>query len=354
MAASRKLGIGLACIATATAALILWLHERHAAETKKLSIAANEIRVHAEQGDAAAQNRLGNLYLRGKGVPKDYPEAALWYRKGAEQGNPKAQFNVGKMYELGEGVPKDYAEALRWLTKSADQNDTLAESALGYMYFNGEGVARDECQGFAWYGKAAEAGYLPAQQFVGWMYFNGRGAQQDYTQAAAWYEKAASQGDAFSQASLGYMNWYGLGVERDRFGSVRYYRMAAAQGEPSAKQFLSSLKPPTLTRRIDLSIAVAGFLWGIFCMLAFLEFLVRRKPVHWRVAIVALLGIVWLAIAAMSFYQSAHDVHYILHRNAFHVTKWILFAMAVVITAVWWYSQKGQPPQSSLAGSKVD
>jgi len=76
----------------------------------------------AEQGDAAAQFNLGNMYLYGEGVPQDYAEAAKWYRKAAEQGDPKAQHNLGLMYLNGEGVPQDYVQAHKWFNLSASRS----------------------------------------------------------------------------------------------------------------------------------------------------------------------------------------------------------------------------------------
>ena len=37
-----------------------------------------------------------------------------WYRLAAEQGHAAAQFSLGNMYDEGEGVPEDAAEAVRW------------------------------------------------------------------------------------------------------------------------------------------------------------------------------------------------------------------------------------------------
>jgi len=66
----------------------------------------------AEQGDAAAQYNLGQMYRFGKGVIQDYAEAVKWYRKAAEQGYALAQNNLGYMYANGEGVTQDYATAV--------------------------------------------------------------------------------------------------------------------------------------------------------------------------------------------------------------------------------------------------
>jgi TPR repeat protein len=73
----------------------------------------------AEQGKAIAQNKLGNMYTKGEGVPQDYAEAVKWYRKAADQGYAAAQFNLGFMCDKGEGVPQDYAEAYVWYSLAA-------------------------------------------------------------------------------------------------------------------------------------------------------------------------------------------------------------------------------------------
>ena len=45
----------------------------------------------AAQGNAEAQNNLGQLYANGRGVPRDYTKARSWYEKAAAQGNAWAQ-----------------------------------------------------------------------------------------------------------------------------------------------------------------------------------------------------------------------------------------------------------------------
>lgn len=61
------------------------------------------IRQKAEAGNALAQSSLGRAYLTGKGVEKDFTQAAFWFRKAAEQEEPQAQYNLGLMYYLGAG-----------------------------------------------------------------------------------------------------------------------------------------------------------------------------------------------------------------------------------------------------------
>jgi TPR repeat protein len=75
----------------------------------------------AEEGDAAGQFELGDIYYKGKGVPLDYDEALKWYRKAADQGDAEAQFALGGMYSQGQGVPKDYTKAYVFFNIAAAQ-----------------------------------------------------------------------------------------------------------------------------------------------------------------------------------------------------------------------------------------
>jgi len=57
------------------------------------------------------------MYLHGRGVPKDYTQALVWFVKAAEQGYPEAHLQLGAVYFAGRGgVAKDNVEALKRLT----------------------------------------------------------------------------------------------------------------------------------------------------------------------------------------------------------------------------------------------
>ncbi|WP_246767795.1 tetratricopeptide repeat protein [Bradyrhizobium sp. CCBAU 53340] len=72
----------------------------------------------AERGNAAAQTYVGFLFETGRGVPQNYTEAAMWYRRAAEQGDSRAQYSLGLLYDRGQGVPQDIVEASKWLNLS--------------------------------------------------------------------------------------------------------------------------------------------------------------------------------------------------------------------------------------------
>ena len=67
-------------------AAITWQVYGAKANEFKLVDDAKVCRVRAEQDDAKAQAKLGDMYSHGQGVPKDYAEAVRWYRKAADQG----------------------------------------------------------------------------------------------------------------------------------------------------------------------------------------------------------------------------------------------------------------------------
>lgn len=86
----------------------------------------------AEDGDAEAQNELGERYYYGKKVEMNRELAFKWYMKAAEQGNPEAQFNVGWCYSKGKGTDVDNDKAYEWYKKSAEQGNVDAKHYLSH------------------------------------------------------------------------------------------------------------------------------------------------------------------------------------------------------------------------------
>ena len=114
--------------------------------------------VAAEKGDATAQCALGACFEAGKGMLKDYEEAAKWYRRAATQGDAMAECALAACYEKGRGVTQDLAEAAKWYTQAAEQGFTRAQTKLGGFYAEGTGVGKDLTQAYHWYSVAAAKG----------------------------------------------------------------------------------------------------------------------------------------------------------------------------------------------------
>ena len=90
----------------------------------------------AEEGDAEAQNELGERYYYGKKVEMNRELAFKWYMKAAKQGNPEAQFNVGWCYAKGKGTDLDDKKAFEWYKKSAAQGNANAQHYLSQLSIN--------------------------------------------------------------------------------------------------------------------------------------------------------------------------------------------------------------------------
>jgi uncharacterized protein len=124
---------------------------RAAFDKETLDIARKECSAVAEQGNDAAQNILGVMYVNGKGVPQDYTEAARWFHLSADQGNAFAQFNLGDIYALGRGVAQDYVQAHMWynlagaagLPEAAKNRDDVAKKLTQAQITEAQRLARE-------------------------------------------------------------------------------------------------------------------------------------------------------------------------------------------------------------------
>ena len=248
----------------------------------------NDLRVAAEQGDADAQFRFGNIYYRGNGVPQSSPEAAKWFRKAAMQGHVDAISRLAFMYKNGHGVPwnEEMAEKLHErsvklnsLREAAERGDAEAQFRLGDIYYEGKEVSQDHSEALKWFRKAAEQGHagalshelyqkaiLPeaaeqgdaeAQFRLGSIYYQGRGVPLDHSEALKWLRKAAEQGhagalshelyqkvvlreaaergDIEAQFRLGSIYYQGRGVSLDYSEALKWLRKAAERGHADAQ-----------------------------------------------------------------------------------------------------------------------
>jgi TPR repeat protein len=73
---------------------------------------------------------IGRLYFDGRGVIRDFTQAATWFRRAAEAGVLMAQWDLGLMYYHGYGVSKDPATAREWLQKAAARGYAPARDML--------------------------------------------------------------------------------------------------------------------------------------------------------------------------------------------------------------------------------
>jgi TPR repeat protein len=166
----------------------------------------------ADDGDAAAQNAIGEMLIAGRldarGArpvwARNDDEATVWFRKAAFQGFPRAQVNLGFMLEK-----------------------------------TGRTAARKEAA--RWYGCAAEQGFAAGQHHLARHYETGDGLTRDLAKAVFWYVKAMNQDFAASQYAFGRLRRDGIGLPRNTSEAMRLFRLAANQGLEEAQDALEEL-----------------------------------------------------------------------------------------------------------------
>ena len=103
-------------------------------------------------GNRDAQRALGDKYAD----VGDDVLAVYWWRKAADQGDADAQNNLGNAYRDGCGVEQDDVQAVYWYRKAADQDNVQAQCALADMYASGRGIEQDDGQAVYWYQRAVD------------------------------------------------------------------------------------------------------------------------------------------------------------------------------------------------------
>ena len=133
------------------------------------------MREKAEQGNAEAQNKLGDCYCYGQGVKKNYQEAIKWYQKSAEYGNANAQLRLGCFYYYGIGVEKDYKKAVEWYKKLVEQGNIEVIKKVADYYYN----KQEYQEAVIWLKKLVEQDDAEALEKLGNCYYNGYGVKKD-------------------------------------------------------------------------------------------------------------------------------------------------------------------------------
>ncbi|MDB5098073.1 MAG: Sel1-like repeat [Cyanobacteria bacterium RYN_339] len=234
------------------------------------------LRTAADGGLPAAQTRLGMAYQWGRGVERDYEEAAHWYRLAANQGDPKAGLLHDMLLASGLAAPDGlwsfYVEAVRARTLNVPAwPDALLGMGLIDLQACREGVAV-----LAANGKISPAAYVDTYVEMGAI--AGTEAARQLRELAAkgdgaaacklgelyathglelalgdpdatrWLVAAGEQDEASADltpvwALLGRLYEAGQGVPRDPIAAYVYHGLAQAHGDDSAAVDLAAMRP---------------------------------------------------------------------------------------------------------------
>lgn len=198
----------------------------------------------ADGGQPLAQWKLGRMYARGEGVPRDDAKAYAYFERLVDSyneddpdrpdiaaianafvavgvyclngipnsevkpdperalemfqfaatnfGDPDAQYNLARMYIDGAaGLTRNNMRAAQWLALAADKGHHPAQALLGHLLFLGEGVPKQRARGLMWLSLAKSAAQGPKDDWVRDLYAKDWGiASDDDRQVATAYLSA--------------------------------------------------------------------------------------------------------------------------------------------------------------------
>jgi TPR repeat protein len=231
--------------------------------------AAESLQQEVDRGGWPEMTFLGEMFLKGLGIPRDsiramrlfarsadsgYTRAMVflgdaqlstktrrgdsialtWYRKAVSLEDPQGQFRLGNMLMSGTGVRPDTTEAVRLFRKSAEGGEPNGMAQLAYAYQMGAGLGKDPEEALRLYRQAADKGNTFAMNSLGYLYETGSGIAKDIGQSIQWYRMSAERDDPWGQWALGNRYLRGAGVTKDPVEALRLCRLAAAQGQENA------------------------------------------------------------------------------------------------------------------------
>lgn len=196
----------------------------------------------AIQGNAYAQERLGDLYEQGIGVRANPTLAFDWRLKAANRGSVGAQLKVGRMFQEGVGVGKDIEQARYWLHRAATEGNAEAQYLLGRLYHYRSDAEVDRASARSWFEKAAQQGYEAAIEILDLIEGIGYQIEEGWHHRLPGLEKLANDGDLEAEYQLAQRYEHGIGgVRKDPATAVDWYRRAAAGGHLMAMRALARI-----------------------------------------------------------------------------------------------------------------
>ena len=123
---------------------------------------------------------------KGDELPRDYGDAAEWYRKAADRGDASASVELAQQLVQGLGVPQDYSQARHRCEFAAQVHFGPGAYCLGLMNREGLGGAKNVAESAKWLARAADLRDDRAMRYLGEMYWKGEGVKENKETAYMW------------------------------------------------------------------------------------------------------------------------------------------------------------------------
>ena len=230
-------------------------------QSQDFATAITLLRPLADQGVADAQLKLGTMYAKGEGVPRDLSKAVVLWGQAGHQGKMEADIRLASYFLSGHASSQDYGVVAEACHRLADRSDVTGNRCLGFMYSHGYGVPQDAVQGTTWFRKAAAQGDLQSMDALGSIYQLAEGVAADYGQASFWFGKAADLGDPWAMVNLASMAIQGQGGPQDYVQARVWLDLSALripQGNTNLAPAISQLRAITDVHLTSDQLATAG------------------------------------------------------------------------------------------------
>lgn len=90
----------------------------------------DELNASALEGDAGAQNALGEMYYYGDEVEQDLEQAVFWFKEAAKQKHADGMYNLGVCFVNGEGVEKNNTTGHGFIRQAAKLGSAAAQQYI--------------------------------------------------------------------------------------------------------------------------------------------------------------------------------------------------------------------------------
>ena len=193
---------------------------------QNITRAINDLTFLANKDNHHAEFALGEIYLYGIGVPRNFSKAYDIHKQAYSHGNTASPVALGKMLVLGQGRKQDCKKGIKLLNSRKD--DPVSSQILGLIYFSPScgNVNLTKAEEYFKYASehsipeaqlyfallldkkdseknkdevlklittSAENGYMKAQVLLGHGYILGENIAQDFKKAKYWIKKAKDQ-----------------------------------------------------------------------------------------------------------------------------------------------------------------
>jgi TPR repeat protein len=144
------------------------------------------------------RKRLASEYI----LNNEFIKAFNLYKLHAEQGDAYAQNAIGNIYgRLGKN--QNCKKFFKWLKLAAEQGHVISQKELGYAYLSyGSCSKQDVTEALKWLNLAAEHGYVHCQFLIAKTYYLGNGVEKNYKEALKWYLISVEHGNNLTRASF--------------------------------------------------------------------------------------------------------------------------------------------------------